>query len=143
MRCSHHATAASNSAFTVSLSHTQTHTYSSTPTYSPGSVWCVGRNYVEHCKELGNAAQNASEEPMIFLKAGSSLLASGLPLLLPAWSSDVHHVNKLLSCFKHGWHVTGIPVCTHNSSLCDPLLCTTACALCYKTGNRAGDLLGI
>ncbi|KAJ9512152.1 hypothetical protein QJQ45_012698 [Haematococcus lacustris] len=32
---------------------------------------------------------------MIFLKAGSSALASGQPLVLPPWSSDVHHEVEL------------------------------------------------
>ncbi len=53
----------------------------------PQNVWCVGRNYAEHAKELGNAVP---EEPMIFLKSGSSVAPPG-KLPLPSWSKDVHH----------------------------------------------------
>ncbi|GFH27421.1 FAA_hydrolase domain-containing protein [Haematococcus lacustris] len=41
------------------------------------------------------ATQSHDGEPMIFLKAGSSALASGQPLVLPPWSSDVHHEVEL------------------------------------------------
>ena len=57
------------------------------------SVWCVGRNYAEHIKELGNQSADGSlpPYPMIFLKSGGSVLASGRDLVLPSWSKDVHH----------------------------------------------------
>ena len=34
------------------------------------NVWCIGRNYVEHARELGNAVP--TEEPVLFLKASSA-----------------------------------------------------------------------
>src|ERR1044072_8381066 len=40
----------------------------------PGKIVCVGRNYVEHAKELGN---EMPKEPLIFLKPPSSVLAPG------------------------------------------------------------------
>ncbi|KAL6753257.1 hypothetical protein V8C86DRAFT_2730024 [Haematococcus lacustris] len=61
---------------------------------APSNIWCVGRNYAEHIKELGSTG-STDGEPMIFLKAGSSALASGQPLVLPPWSSDVHHEVEL------------------------------------------------
>ncbi|MDP2435771.1 MAG: fumarylacetoacetate hydrolase family protein [archaeon] len=53
-------------------------------------VVCIGRNYMEHVKELGNKLPG---KPFFFLKPPSSLLseASGLPILLPAGSKSVHH----------------------------------------------------
>lgn len=51
------------------------------------NVWCVGRNYAEHAKELGN---DVPAEPLIFLKAGSCV-TTGSTIALPAWSEDVHH----------------------------------------------------
>lgn len=42
---------------------------------------------IEHAKELGNPVND--EEPMIFLKAGSTILQDGLPLPLPVWSQHV------------------------------------------------------
>lgn len=60
---------------------------SKTELLNPRNIWCVGRNYAEHAKELGN---EVPKEPMIFLKAGSSAAAPG-KLALPSWSKDVHH----------------------------------------------------
>ncbi|MBX2987072.1 MAG: fumarylacetoacetate hydrolase family protein [Bdellovibrionaceae bacterium] len=51
------------------------------------NVWAVGRNYADHAKELGNAVPG---EPMIFLKAGSSV-TTGPRVQWPAWAKDVHH----------------------------------------------------
>lgn len=51
------------------------------------NIWCVGRNYSEHARELGNALP---EEPMIFLKAGSCQ-TFGPTVHLPSWTQEVHH----------------------------------------------------
>ncbi len=55
---------------------------------SPRNIWCIGRNYAEHARELGNEVPT---EPMIFLKAGTSAVPPGGDLPLPSWSQDVHH----------------------------------------------------
>src|ERR1700693_5490820 len=44
------------------------------PPCAPTKIVCVGRNYLEHAKELGNEVPG---EPLIFLKPPSSLIASG------------------------------------------------------------------
>lgn len=49
------------------------------------NIWCVGRNYAEHIKELSNDPGEA-KYPMIFLKAGSTICPSGQPIALPSWS---------------------------------------------------------
>ncbi|GAX82466.1 hypothetical protein CEUSTIGMA_g9893.t1 [Chlamydomonas eustigma] len=62
------------------------------------NVWCVGRNYAEHIKELGNEPTNGSlpSYPMIFLKSGSSVLSSSERVIpLPSWSKNVHHEVEL------------------------------------------------
>src|SRR5579862_6035615 len=43
------------------------------PLPRPNRIFCVGRNYAEHAKELGN---EVPEEPVIFLKASTSVIAS-------------------------------------------------------------------
>lgn len=50
------------------------------PPCSPTKIVCVGRNYAEHAKELGNAPPG---EPIIFLKPLSSLIASGDFIVYP------------------------------------------------------------
>jgi len=51
------------------------------------NIWCVGRNYADHAKEM---KAEIPETPMIFLKAGSCLNAGTL-IHIPEWSRDIHH----------------------------------------------------
>mmetsp|Transcript_28916 Transcript_28916/g.53125 ORF Transcript_28916/g.53125 Transcript_28916/m.53125 type:complete len:236 (-) Transcript_28916:366-1073(-) len=53
------------------------------------NLWCVGRNYVEHAKELGNPVPKPTDDPMIFLKAGSGIRNPGC-MPLPSWSNEIH-----------------------------------------------------
>jgi 2-keto-4-pentenoate hydratase/2-oxohepta-3-ene-1,7-dioic acid hydratase in catechol pathway len=55
---------------------------------SPSKIVCVGRNYVEHARELGN---EMPERPLIFLKPPSSLIGNGETILLPPESKQVDH----------------------------------------------------
>lgn len=52
----------------------------------PSKIVCVGRNYREHARELGN---EVPAEPLLFLKAPSSLVGPGDPIVLPPASSHV------------------------------------------------------
>ena len=54
----------------------------------PTKIVCVGRNYAAHAKELGN---QVPEEPLIFLKPPSALLAPGANIVLPSASQRVEH----------------------------------------------------
>lgn len=58
----------------------------------PGKIVCVGRNYREHAKELGN---EVPREPLIFLKPPSSVIASGEAIVLPAASSQVEYEGEI------------------------------------------------
>lgn len=53
-----------------------------------GKIVCVGRNYAEHARELGN---EIPEEPILFIKPPSSLVNMDQPLLLPQGQGEVHH----------------------------------------------------
>lgn len=55
---------------------------------TPSKIVCVGRNYAEHAKELGNAVP---ERPLLFFKPPSSIIAPGEAILLPAASIQVEH----------------------------------------------------
>jgi len=57
-----------------------------------GKIVCVGRNYAEHIKELGN---KTPDKPVIFMKPANALLASGGTIVIPAYSSDCHHEIEL------------------------------------------------
>ncbi len=62
------------------------------PPVSPSKIVCVGRNYADHAKELGNAVPT---EPLIFLKPPSSLIAHGDKIVYPALSSLVSYEAEL------------------------------------------------
>jgi 2-keto-4-pentenoate hydratase/2-oxohepta-3-ene-1,7-dioic acid hydratase in catechol pathway len=55
-------------------------------------IVCVGRNYVEHAKELGN---EVPREPLIFLKPPSSLIGDGEPIRLPKVSKQVEYEGEI------------------------------------------------
>ena len=55
-------------------------------------IVCVGRNYVDHAKELGN---EMPKEPLIFLKPPSSLLGDGQPIVLPGVSKQVEYEGEI------------------------------------------------
>src|SRR5438874_5631459 len=59
---------------------------------APSKIVCVGRNYREHAKELGN---EVPAEPLIFLKPPSSVIATGDSIVYPALSSNVHFEGEL------------------------------------------------
>ncbi len=56
-------------------------------------IFCVGRNYGEHAKELGNAVP---ENPVIFSKPDTALLKNNEAFYLPDFSNDVHHEVELV-----------------------------------------------
>jgi len=58
-----------------------------------GTIWCIGRNYAEHAKELGNEAPSS---PIVFLKPASSLMLDGGVLRLPPDSRRVDHEVELV-----------------------------------------------
>jgi len=57
-------------------------------TLHPSKIVCVGRNYAEHAKELGNAVP---ERPLLFFKPPSALVGPGEAIVLPPASSRVEH----------------------------------------------------
>jgi len=59
---------------------------------APSKIVCVGRNYREHAAELGN---KMPDEPLLFLKAPSAVIASGEQIELPSASQQVEHEGEL------------------------------------------------
>ncbi len=65
----------------------------SSKTYPIGKIVCVGRNYAEHAKELGN---EVPPKPVIFLKPTSAVIFSGDKIVHPSFSTDMHHETELV-----------------------------------------------
>ncbi len=70
----------------------------------PGKIICVGRNYAEHAKELGNEVPKV---PLIFLKPPSSIIDPDDTILLPPQSQQVEHEGELVAVIgKRGRSIT-------------------------------------
>ena len=62
------------------------------PPAAPSKIVCVGRNYAEHAAELGNEIPT---EPLLFLKAPSSIITEGESIIIPRQSVQVEHEGEL------------------------------------------------
>lgn len=58
---------------------------------------CIGRNYVDHIKELENERPT---DPVVFLKPDTSILLKKQPFFIPEFSNDVHHEVEILVKIK-------------------------------------------
>lgn len=56
-------------------------------------IICVGRNYVDHAKELKNEVPT---EPVIFLKPETAILPKRNPFFIPDFSNEVHYEAELV-----------------------------------------------
>ncbi len=66
-------------------------------------IFCIGRNYAKHAKELGN---DLPTEPLVFCKPETALVKNNGPFYLPDFSKDVHHeVEIVLRVCKQGKHI--------------------------------------
>ena len=56
--------------------------------FAPNRIFCIGKNYDEHVKELGG---KTPEEPVVFMKPVSSIVAPGESLFMPRHGNLLHH----------------------------------------------------
>ena len=85
--------------------------------YPIGKILCIGRNYVEHIRELGNETPDA---PVIFVKPASSVIGDGGTIVIPPYSHDCQHEAELALLIGRGGkdiprtrameHITGFGV---------------------------------
>ena len=66
-------------------------------------VICIGRNYVDHAKELNNPVPS---QPLVFLKPPTSVLKTGNELFYPEFTKNLHYeVELVLKVCKNGKHI--------------------------------------
>jgi acylpyruvate hydrolase len=66
-------------------------------------IFAIGRNYVEHIKELNN---ERPDEPVIFTKPDTAVLKNNAPFYYPDFSKDIHHeVELVLRISKEGKNI--------------------------------------
>ncbi len=74
------------------------------PPCQPTKIVCVGRNYIDHAKELGNEVPKI---PLIFMKPPSAVIANGDNIVLPPQSQQVEHEAELVVVIgKRGKDIT-------------------------------------
>jgi len=56
-------------------------------------IICIGRNYINHVKELGN---DLPSEPLFFLKPDTAIQPKGHPFYIPDFSDDIHYETELV-----------------------------------------------
>ena len=60
-------------------------------------IICIGKNYLEHAKEMGGTAP---EKPIFFLKPDSAIVPKRNPFYIPNFSNEVHHEEELIIKIK-------------------------------------------
>ncbi len=60
--------------------------------YAIGKILCIGRNYAEHIRELGN---ETPEAPVIFIKPATAVIGQGEEIVIPPYSRECHHEAEL------------------------------------------------
>ena len=67
------------------------------------NIFCVGRNYAAHAKELGN---DLPEEPVIFMKPATALWSGTTPFLYPTFTKELHHeIELVIRISKNGRNI--------------------------------------
>lgn len=62
-------------------------------------IWCVGRNYVEHIREMG---QDERKPPFFFAKPADAIVADGGTVPYPPLTNDLHHEVEMVVALKAG-----------------------------------------
>ncbi len=66
-------------------------------------IICIGRNYVEHARELNNPLP---EKPVFFLKPDTALIIRNRPFFYPEFSEDIHYeVELVIKINRNGKHI--------------------------------------
>ncbi len=63
-------------------------------------IYCVGRNYVEHAREMGHDPDR--EPPFFFMKPADAIVTDGADFVYPSHSQDVHHELELVVALGSG-----------------------------------------
>jgi fumarylpyruvate hydrolase len=62
-------------------------------------IWCVGRNYEEHIREMGH---DVRDPPFFFAKPADAIVPDGATVPYPSLTKDMHHEVELVVALKSG-----------------------------------------
>jgi fumarylpyruvate hydrolase len=65
-------------------------------------VFCIGRNYAEHAREMGAAVDKSA--PMFFCKPADAVVSDGADVPYPQATGDLHHEVEMVEALGDGGH---------------------------------------
>jgi fumarylpyruvate hydrolase len=89
----------SNSFVIAPLAQPQIPVAGTSLTFPVRRIWCVGRNYLEHIRELGN---DERQPPFFFAKHADMVAPDGVAVPYPPLTKDLHHEVELVVALKSG-----------------------------------------
>jgi fumarylpyruvate hydrolase len=72
----------------------------SSDTFPVGRIYCVGRNYAEHAREMGHDPDR--EPPFFFMKPAHAIVPNGATIPFPQATGDLHHEIELVVALGKG-----------------------------------------
>jgi fumarylpyruvate hydrolase len=76
----------------------------SNQTFPVGRIYCVGRNYAEHAREMGHDPER--EPPFFFMKPADAIVANGATIPFPQVTQDLHHeIEMIVAIGKDGANI--------------------------------------
>lgn len=63
-------------------------------------IYCIGRNYADHAKEMGAAVERS--QPMFFMKPANAIVADGTDIPYPSATQDLHHEVEMIVALASG-----------------------------------------
>jgi fumarylpyruvate hydrolase len=80
--------------------------------FAVNRIYCVGRNYVDHAREMGHDPDR--EPPFFFMKPANSIVADGKDMQYPNLSNDVHHeIEMVVAIGKGGANISADKALEH------------------------------
>ena len=63
-------------------------------------IYCIGRNYAEHAKEMGASVERA--QPMFFMKPADALVTDSNDVPYPSATQELHHEVEMIVALERG-----------------------------------------
>ncbi|HXD52307.1 MAG TPA: fumarylacetoacetate hydrolase family protein, partial [Burkholderiales bacterium] len=77
-----------------------------------GRIYCVGRNYAEHAREMGHDPDR--EPPFFFMKPANAIVQNGATIAYPQATKDLHHeIELVVALGKGGAHIPAEQALNH------------------------------
>lgn len=72
----------------------------STDRFPVHRIYCIGRNYADHAREMG--AEASRTQPMFFMKPADAVVTDGVDVPYPVATQDLHHEVEMVVALARG-----------------------------------------